>query len=73
MSSITRCDRCSRRLRSPEGWNAALVGGVITSLICPGCQTAEENAEAVVNEATLDYGVDEHGRQVGRPRTGSGE
>lgn len=23
--------------------------------ICPSCQTPEENAEAVINEATIDY------------------
>lgn len=34
----------------------------------PRCQTPEENAEAVVNEATTVYGRDAHGRFTGRPK-----
>jgi len=29
------------------------------------CQTPEENAEDVINEATLAYGQDDHGRPIG--------
>lgn len=54
------CDRCGRRARSLQAmtdWNVVLELGVIISLLCPDCQTPEENAEAAINEATLDYAV----------------
>lgn len=66
------CSRCGRRLRSVSSahdWNVILESGRIIGLICPDCQTAEENAEAAVNEATLDYGV-RGGRIIGRPKSG---
>lgn len=53
---IIRCSRCSARMRNhPERWNCTLRRGVVVGFLCPRCQTAEENAEAEVNEATLDY------------------
>ncbi|MCV7380265.1 hypothetical protein H7K38_16600 [Mycobacterium alsense] len=36
-------------------WNVVVEYGVVMGLLCPACQTPEENAEAAVNEATLDY------------------
>lgn len=60
-----RCARCNRRQRAgSEGWNVAADNGVVVAFICPRCQTPEENAEAIINEATLDYGVDDQGRFV---------
>ncbi|MFJ3955395.1 hypothetical protein ACIPXV_36070 [Streptomyces libani] len=60
------CDRCKRPLRGEEdGWNVVLDKGYAIGHLCPDCQTAEENAEAEVHEATLDYSaghVDEDGR-----------
>ena len=55
-----QCDRCRRliRLNQAEGWNATFRQGVIVGYLCPNCQTAEENAEAEINEATLDYSQD---------------
>lgn len=50
-----------------DGWNATVSRGVITGYLCPGCQTPDENAEAEIHEATLDYGVNSLGRLVGRP------
>lgn len=65
-----RCSRCHRRLRNnTDGWNATFDRGVIVGLICPGCQTPEENAEAVINEATTDYDMI-GGLYVGRPKFG---
>ena len=53
---LIRCDRCKRRLRGEgAGWNVTVEQGMVVGHTCPGCQTAEENAEAEINEATLDY------------------
>ncbi|MFF7415705.1 hypothetical protein [Streptomyces lydicus] len=44
--------------------------GVLRGLLCPECQTPEENAEAEVKEATLDYAhmaPDDEGRQQVAP------
>lgn len=57
-SNVIRCDRCNRRLRNPKvdcSWNVTMEAGRIIGYTCPSCQTVEENAEAVINEATLDY------------------
>lgn len=42
--------------------------GVPAGYLCPGCQTPEENAEAEVNQATLDYAVRADGRAIGVPK-----
>ncbi|BDM69926.1 hypothetical protein HEK616_34130 [Streptomyces nigrescens] len=60
------CDRCKRPMRGGgDGWNAVFDEGYAIGYLCPDCQTAEENAEAEVHEATLDCSaghVDEDGR-----------
>ena len=64
------CDRCGRRARSlarMHDWNVIVEFGSVTGLLCPDCQTAEENLEAEVNHATLDYTVI-GGRLAGRPK-----
>jgi hypothetical protein len=64
------CDRCGRRVRSlaaMAGWNFVVKSGYLTGLLCPSCQTAEENAEAAIHEATLDFVVI-NGRLVARPK-----
>ncbi len=71
-----RCDRCGARFRTQASakkqlWNAVFEGGEIVGFLCPDCQTADESAEATINEATLDYyGPDERGRTVARPKEG---
>lgn len=55
MSKVIRCTRCNRRLRNGVGWNIVFASGVVTGFLCPGCQTPQENTEAEINEATLDY------------------
>jgi len=51
--------------------------GQATGLLCPACQSPEENAEALINgvfgssmscEATVNYGLDAQGRVLGVPR-----
>ncbi|BBY33371.1 hypothetical protein BST33_09985 [Mycolicibacter minnesotensis] len=72
-AKVARCERCGRRLRNlgaGDGWNVRAERGVILGLICPGCQTAGENAEALINEATLDYANDQYGRVIARPKGG---
>lgn len=57
-----RCTRCSRSVpRQCEGWNVTMVSGVVTEVIRPRCQSAEENAEAEINDATLNYFKDGFG------------
>ena len=70
MSTVTRCTRCGRRLRSGDGWNIVFSQGMITGYVCPTCQTPEEHAEAEINAATLDYTtitVDAFGRARVKP------
>lgn len=64
------CDRCGRRGRSKQAiadWNVSFNRGVITELICDRCQTPEENAEAAVNDAMLEYALID-GRHAARPK-----
>lgn len=46
-------------------WNAELKQGVIVKILCPNCQTTEQDLEAQINEATLDYTRDTFGRLRG--------
>lgn len=64
MSAPIRCTRCGRRLRgNAEAWNAQFEAGRIVAVICPSCQSPAENAEAEINDATLNYRTTvEHGR-----------
>jgi len=61
-----RCSRCGLRdlygRSAKQGWNTVLASGIITGFLCPSCQTPEENAEAEVNQAMLNYRVDSFGR-----------
>lgn len=68
MAFIVRCSECNRRMRSTAGWNCTIKSGVIVGNTCPTCQTPEQNAEAEINEATLDYGQDQFGRVIGKPK-----
>lgn len=54
-------------MQAAEQWNVTLVRGIAVGITCPGCQTPEENAEAAINEATLDY-ANVGGLCVGRPK-----
>ncbi|QHN17932.1 hypothetical protein GII35_14040 [Gordonia amarae] len=71
MSAVIKCGRCRRRMRRLDGWNVELRGGVVVAHLCPDCQTPEENAEAEIHEATLDYGRDDLGRVIGSPKAAS--
>ncbi|MGH3171003.1 MAG: hypothetical protein ACRDN0_34675, partial [Trebonia sp.] len=76
MTTAIRCGRCKRRFRKSakdaDQWNVTTSQGVITDFTCPGCQSSEENAEAEINLATLDYSVDPFGRSVARPKRPAG-
>lgn len=63
-----RCSRCRKVCRDMTDWNAVYSAGCVTGFLCPTCQTAEENAEAVVNEATLTYATDRFGRTIARSK-----
>lgn len=70
MSAAQKCGRCGRRLRKDlDGWNGTFRNGRIVELLCPNCQTVDENVEAVINEATLDYSLSSDRTQVlGTPK-----
>lgn len=68
MSQVMKCSRCGKRYRGSGDWNFTMKAGVAVAVLCPACQTPDENAEAVVNESTLDYGVDDLGRLSARPK-----
>lgn len=75
MPKVIRCSRCGRRLRNPasqagKGWNVEMKGGEARAYLCPDCQTPEENAEAEINEATLDYFRLPGGQVFGQPKAG---
>lgn len=65
-----QCGRCNRRTRitKADGWNVEFVIGKPKAIICPACQSPEENAEAMINESTLSYSVDAFGRVLARPK-----
>ncbi|GAA4668526.1 hypothetical protein [Gordonia humi] len=69
-AKAVRCTRCGRRARKQiEAWNVETRSGRIVAVICPTCQTPEDNAEAEINEATIEYiGVTPDGRIYGRPK-----
>jgi hypothetical protein len=72
VTDLAVCRRCGKRYRdSPDkdGWNVTLSEGQIVAegFTCPACQTPEENTEAEINLATLDYG-NKDGLITGKPR-----
>lgn len=64
------CFRCGARekIRKAVDWNGEFRNGRLVAVLCPACQTPEEDVEARVNEATLVYGADDRGRVIGRPK-----
>lgn len=70
------CIKCRRRYRpgAKDGslWNAEIRDGLIQWVICPDCQTPEQNLEAMVKEALLDYYRDAAGRIRGRIKRSPG-
>jgi hypothetical protein len=73
VTKTIRCSRCGRRWRGQDDWNATLEGGHVVGVLCPDCQTPEENAEAEINQATLEYlPPDEQGRARSRPKREEG-
>lgn len=50
-----RCSRCDQPWDQQDDWNAELKSGFVVAVLCPACQSPEENAEAVINEATVAY------------------
>lgn len=67
---VFRCQRCNKRHRGSGEWNVTLKDGAILAVLCPACQTPEENAEALINEATINYSQDASGRVRGHAKRG---
>lgn len=54
--------------RDRGNWNGQFFkASRLVAVLCPRCQTPEENTEAEINLATTDYGVNAFGIPVGRP------
>lgn len=62
------CSRCASVFVGRGDWNVTVKRGYVIGLLCPNCQTTEENAEAEINEATTDYGVAHDGGLLGKPK-----
>ncbi|MFJ9041059.1 hypothetical protein ACIRF8_31355 [Streptomyces sp. NPDC102406] len=71
LGHCVRCTRaCWKESSDASRWNTEFDKGVPIGLLCPTCQTPEENAEAEVKAATLDYTntvTDADGRQGTAP------
>jgi len=69
-NTVVTCMRCrtGATARSSMNWNFVARRGVIVGFLCSSCQTPEENAEAEINDSTLDYAVDSFGRVVGKTK-----
>ncbi|WP_103529559.1 hypothetical protein [Streptomyces sp. SM12] len=56
---LGHCTRCTRDFwedaDDASRWNTEFVQGHVVGYLCPECQTPEENAEAEVKAAMLDY------------------
>ncbi len=70
VAKVQKCERCQRRYRGSGDWNVTTRDGEAIGILCPTCQTPEENVEAVVNQATLVYARDAAGRTRGKPEDG---
>jgi len=72
--NVTKCCRCRKRMRRTDGWNADFKAGIVVGYLCPSCQSPKENAEAQINESTIDYStgaVDQFGRLWAKPKVTS--
>lgn len=74
---LGHCSRCTRAwwpgASDEDRWNTVHKGGRLTVYLCPQCQTPEENAEAEVKAALIDYdhpATDSDGRVRLAPRGG---
>lgn len=65
---VIQCTECGRVWRGEGDWNATMKGGKAVGVLCPGCQTPEQNAEAEINAATIDYGYSTDALGNRRPR-----
>lgn len=51
-TKIIRCMRCARRCRNDSGWNVQFIAGLECGVVCPTCQTLDEDLEAELNLIT---------------------
>lgn len=62
------CTRCGSTGSDPDGWNGEFEAGRLVAIICPACQTAEQNAEAEINAATIEYETNAFGQLIEKPK-----
>ncbi len=66
MTNKLTCSRCGRSGTDRGDWNGNFKAGRLVTVTCPACQNPDENAEAAVNEATIEYGTNAFGQLTGR-------
>ena len=52
------CTQCGTTGTDHGDWNGQFKSGQVVAILCPACQTPEQNAEAEINAATIDYKTD---------------
>jgi hypothetical protein len=66
-SKVRRCQRCCKRQRSVDGWNVEMIAGLPVFLLCPDCQTPQEDLDAELNwiaqQETQKTGAADHIRR----------
>ncbi len=69
-AKVKKCRRCGRRLRRATYVDAMawLNNGSIDHVVCGPCQTPTEHAEMAIREATMEAGVNTHGKILVRPK-----
>lgn len=72
-ATCSRCAKRFRRARDPEAWNLVFDRGLVIGVLCSHCQSPEENAEAEINAATLDYGVNAFGFPTSAPKAATND
>jgi len=60
------CTQCGTTGTDHGDWNGQFKSGQVVAILCPACQSPEQNAEAEINAATIEYGTDAFGRLTGR-------
>jgi hypothetical protein len=68
-NEMLTCTRCGTTGTDHGDWNGQFKSGRVVAIICPACQSPEQNAEAEINAATIVYGTDAFGRLAGRSKT----
>ena len=62
------CTQCGTTGTDHGDWNGQFKSGQVVAILCPACQSPEQNAEAEINAATIEYKTDAFGRLAGKSK-----